>query len=266
MAALGGRRAAGGEGARPGRRHPPHQRRRAPASSSPSGSSGSRTLVGRESVMGGTDCGFAQGAFIQRVHPTIQWAKLEALAEGARLATERALRYDRREAIPTRSREPRREKIAATMASARARCAWLLIDTATVPASGPAGLLVGVVVRRLSAGPDPEPGRGGVRRADVGLGARAAQPLPDLRGPEHDDAHARARSPPATRSACTSRSSSAGRSMRRRRGGRASPGSGDVISYETSHPVVFRADQPYESLVVRVPKTCSGGRRRRSAS
>jgi 5-methyltetrahydropteroyltriglutamate--homocysteine methyltransferase len=45
-------------------------------------------VVGRESVMGGTDCGFAQGAFIQRVHPTIQWAKLEALAEGARLATE----------------------------------------------------------------------------------------------------------------------------------------------------------------------------------
>ena len=44
-------------------------------------------VVGRDSVMGGTDCGFAQGAFIQRVHPTIQWAKLEALAEGARLAT-----------------------------------------------------------------------------------------------------------------------------------------------------------------------------------
>jgi 5-methyltetrahydropteroyltriglutamate--homocysteine methyltransferase len=46
-------------------------------------------LVGRENVMGGTDCGFAQGAFVERVHPTIQWAKLEALAEGARLATER---------------------------------------------------------------------------------------------------------------------------------------------------------------------------------
>ncbi len=44
-------------------------------------------LVGRESVMGGNDCGFAQGAFLQRVHPTIQWAKLEALAEGARIAT-----------------------------------------------------------------------------------------------------------------------------------------------------------------------------------
>ena len=46
-------------------------------------------LVGRENVMGGSDCGFAQGAFVQRVHPTIQWAKLEALAEGARLASER---------------------------------------------------------------------------------------------------------------------------------------------------------------------------------
>jgi len=44
-------------------------------------------LIGRENVMGGTDCGFAQGAFLRRVHPTIQWAKLEALAEGARLAT-----------------------------------------------------------------------------------------------------------------------------------------------------------------------------------
>jgi 5-methyltetrahydropteroyltriglutamate--homocysteine methyltransferase len=44
-------------------------------------------LVGRENVLGGTDCGFAQGSFIQRVHPEIQWAKLAALAEGARLAT-----------------------------------------------------------------------------------------------------------------------------------------------------------------------------------
>jgi len=44
-------------------------------------------VVGRENVMGGTDCGFAQGVFFQRVHPSIQWAKLEALADGARLAT-----------------------------------------------------------------------------------------------------------------------------------------------------------------------------------
>jgi 5-methyltetrahydropteroyltriglutamate--homocysteine methyltransferase len=44
-------------------------------------------VVGRERVMGGTDCGFAQGAFIRRVHPSIQWAKLRALADGAAMAT-----------------------------------------------------------------------------------------------------------------------------------------------------------------------------------
>jgi 5-methyltetrahydropteroyltriglutamate--homocysteine methyltransferase len=44
-------------------------------------------VVGRENVLAGTDCGFAQGSFIHRVHPEIQWAKLAALAEGARLAS-----------------------------------------------------------------------------------------------------------------------------------------------------------------------------------
>jgi 5-methyltetrahydropteroyltriglutamate--homocysteine methyltransferase len=44
-------------------------------------------LVGRENLIAGTDCGFAQLEHVQRCHPTIMWAKLEALAEGARLAT-----------------------------------------------------------------------------------------------------------------------------------------------------------------------------------
>jgi 5-methyltetrahydropteroyltriglutamate--homocysteine methyltransferase len=44
-------------------------------------------LVGRENLIAGTDCGFAQGPFHRRVHPSIMWAKLEALAEGARLAS-----------------------------------------------------------------------------------------------------------------------------------------------------------------------------------
>jgi 5-methyltetrahydropteroyltriglutamate--homocysteine methyltransferase len=44
-------------------------------------------LVGRENVIAGTDCGFAQGQGIQRVHPSVMWAKLEALVEGARLAS-----------------------------------------------------------------------------------------------------------------------------------------------------------------------------------
>jgi 5-methyltetrahydropteroyltriglutamate--homocysteine methyltransferase len=45
-------------------------------------------IVGRESVMGGTDCGFAQSPFARRVHPTIMWAKLRSLVEGARIATQ----------------------------------------------------------------------------------------------------------------------------------------------------------------------------------
>ena len=48
--------------------------------------------VGRENVIASTDCGFAQGPFLQRVHPSIQWAKLQALTEGAALASKRAWR------------------------------------------------------------------------------------------------------------------------------------------------------------------------------
>ena len=44
-------------------------------------------LVGRENIMGGTDCGFAQSPHVKRVHESIMWAKLEALAEGARIAS-----------------------------------------------------------------------------------------------------------------------------------------------------------------------------------
>jgi 5-methyltetrahydropteroyltriglutamate--homocysteine methyltransferase len=44
-------------------------------------------IVGREAVMAGTDCGFAQSPFARRVHPSIMWAKLDAMAEGARLAS-----------------------------------------------------------------------------------------------------------------------------------------------------------------------------------
>jgi 5-methyltetrahydropteroyltriglutamate--homocysteine methyltransferase len=44
-------------------------------------------VVGRENVIAGTDCGFAQGPFYRRVHPSIMWAKLEALTQGARLAS-----------------------------------------------------------------------------------------------------------------------------------------------------------------------------------
>jgi 5-methyltetrahydropteroyltriglutamate--homocysteine methyltransferase len=44
-------------------------------------------LVGRENVIASTDCGFAQGPFHRRVHPSIMWAKLQALVDGAKLAS-----------------------------------------------------------------------------------------------------------------------------------------------------------------------------------
>ena len=43
-------------------------------------------ILGPENVLASTDCGFAQGPFHRRVHPTVMWAKLESLAEGARIA------------------------------------------------------------------------------------------------------------------------------------------------------------------------------------
>jgi hypothetical protein len=81
-------------------------------------------IVGRENVIAGTDCGFAQVDSIKRVHPKIMWAKFEALVEGARIATQelwgggRARSAQRREparavrrsraARPTRTARPAR--------------------------------------------------------------------------------------------------------------------------------------------------------------
>jgi len=44
-------------------------------------------LVGQENVIASSDCGFAQGAGLQRQVPSIMWAKLGSLVEGARLAS-----------------------------------------------------------------------------------------------------------------------------------------------------------------------------------
>lgn len=47
-------------------------------------------LVGRENVIAGADCGFSsQATYTPEVNPSVVWAKLGALAEGARLATQR---------------------------------------------------------------------------------------------------------------------------------------------------------------------------------
>lgn len=48
------------------------------------------SLVGRENVIAGADCGFSSRAsFAPEVHPSIVWEKFRALAEGARIATRR---------------------------------------------------------------------------------------------------------------------------------------------------------------------------------
>ncbi|MCA1647447.1 MAG: cobalamin-independent methionine synthase II family protein [Chloroflexi bacterium] len=45
-------------------------------------------LVGYLNVIAGSDCGFAQSQGLSRVPPSIMWAKLRSLVEGARLATQ----------------------------------------------------------------------------------------------------------------------------------------------------------------------------------
>jgi 5-methyltetrahydropteroyltriglutamate--homocysteine methyltransferase len=45
-------------------------------------------IVGRENVVGGSDCGFSSFASSEpEIHPTVVWAKFQSIAEGARLAS-----------------------------------------------------------------------------------------------------------------------------------------------------------------------------------
>ena len=46
------------------------------------------SVVGRENVMAGGDCGFGtQAMAVPEVHPTIVWAKFAAMAKGAEIAS-----------------------------------------------------------------------------------------------------------------------------------------------------------------------------------
>ena len=45
------------------------------------------SVVGRERVIAGTDCGFGTSGAGDEVHPEVAWAKLAALVEGARIAS-----------------------------------------------------------------------------------------------------------------------------------------------------------------------------------
>jgi 5-methyltetrahydropteroyltriglutamate--homocysteine methyltransferase len=50
------------------------------------------SVLGRERVIASNDCGFATSAAGDEVHPDVAWAKLNALSEGARLASRRLWR------------------------------------------------------------------------------------------------------------------------------------------------------------------------------
>jgi 5-methyltetrahydropteroyltriglutamate--homocysteine methyltransferase len=52
-------------------------------------------VVGKTNVVAGTDCGFATAAEGLAVHPKITWAKLAAMADGARLASDHLWRRAR---------------------------------------------------------------------------------------------------------------------------------------------------------------------------
>jgi 5-methyltetrahydropteroyltriglutamate--homocysteine methyltransferase len=49
-------------------------------------------VVGRENVIAGADCGFATFAGSTEIHPSVVWAKVDALVEGARIATKQLWR------------------------------------------------------------------------------------------------------------------------------------------------------------------------------
>jgi 5-methyltetrahydropteroyltriglutamate--homocysteine methyltransferase len=48
------------------------------------------SIVGKENVIAGTDCGFSSRAsYAPEVHPTVVWPKFRALAEGAAIASKK---------------------------------------------------------------------------------------------------------------------------------------------------------------------------------
>jgi len=76
-------------------------------------------IAGRENVIAGSDCGFATFAGSDEVHETIVWAKLAALAQGARIAS-RELWTGRTAKAAKASKPPAKKPSATRKAPARA--------------------------------------------------------------------------------------------------------------------------------------------------
>jgi 5-methyltetrahydropteroyltriglutamate--homocysteine methyltransferase len=85
-------------------------------------------IVGRENVIAGSDCGFATFAGSDEVHESIVWAKLAALAEGARIASKELWAKRAAAATKAEAKAPQKTKAApkakaktATKAKTKAR-------------------------------------------------------------------------------------------------------------------------------------------------
>src|SRR5579871_1869232 len=78
-------------------------------------------IVGRENVIAGSDCGFATFAGSDEVHESIVWAKLAALAEGARIASQ-AL-WAKRAAAPGKTAAPKKAKAPKAKSAGKAKTA-----------------------------------------------------------------------------------------------------------------------------------------------
>ena len=61
------------------------------------------SVVGRENVIAGSDCGFSTFAGFTVVDPKITWAKLKAMAEGARIASRELWKQTTRPAVTRKS-------------------------------------------------------------------------------------------------------------------------------------------------------------------
>ena len=68
------------------------------------------SLVGRERVIAGSDCGFATFAGSKEVHPSIVWAKLQALADGARLASKELWKKAGKKKAAKQTAAPKRKR------------------------------------------------------------------------------------------------------------------------------------------------------------
>ena len=88
MEGVGERQAAGRQDAHPRRHHALDRCWSSIPNWSPQRIVRFASVVGRENVIAGTDCGFATFAGSKEIHPSIVWAKFKALSDGAAIASQ----------------------------------------------------------------------------------------------------------------------------------------------------------------------------------